>query len=104
MLKAVCNILKKIVVVALLFFLGCQSVKQDTYYEDKLTKDRVLVVFSGDEKVLVNRYRQKFKYQYDPSESPFVVFTSRRDYNPESFTDLKILSEKAFLKSYALVQ
>ena len=78
--------------------------KKGTYYEDKLTKDRVLVVFAGSEKALVARYGRKFKYQYEPNESPFVVFTGKRDYNPEGLSDLKILSEKSFLKAYKLVE
>jgi hypothetical protein len=98
------NIFKAIILLPLLFYIGCQSVKKDTYYEDKLTKERVLVVFSGSEKTLIARYGQKFKYQYDPQDSPFVVFTGKRDYNAESFSDLKILSEKVFLKSYTLIE
>jgi translation elongation factor P/translation initiation factor 5A len=98
------NIFRAIILLPLLSFGGCQSVKQDTYYEDKLTKERVLIVFSGSEKALVARYGQKFKYQYDPNDSPFVVFTDKRDYNPDSFSDLRIRSEELFLKSYSLIE
>ena len=56
------DIFEIIFCIALLTQVGCQSVKKGTYYEDKLTKDRVLVVFAGSEKALVARYGRKFKY------------------------------------------
>jgi len=87
----------------LLTLIGCKSIKSDTYYENRLTRVRVKVVFVGNESSLTKRFDQKFKYQYSPQDEPFVVYMSNQNY--DSYEDnLKISSEKSFLSEYSKVQ
>lgn len=89
-------------IILLLIFIGCKSVKIGNYYENRLTKVRVMVVFAGDESSLIKKFGRKFEYQYNSQDSHFVVYTSNPNYNPYG-DELEISSEKRFLSDYAIV-
>ena len=90
----------------LTFFLilsGCNSAKEDEYYVNRTTGEKVHVVFVGSEKEMVDRYGSSLKYQSAPEGTIFVMFEPAVSNEP-AYNPTRILAEIEFLKSFGHVK
>ena len=82
---------------------ACSTVKQDEKYFSRITNERVRVAFVGSERLMVERYGERLKYERDRSDSVYVMCEPLDRMQP-GFSGRTILSQSKFLTEYSRIK